>query len=304
MELRHLRYFVTVVEERSFTRAAQRLLMTQPPLSTAVAQLEKEVGVPLLLRHARGIEPTDAGSHLAREARRLLSELDDAVGGARELGSGRSGRLTIATVAAATWKLLPEVLTAFAHRFPGVDIEVEDAQADDVIERVRHGRASVGIVYCASTDELRTTAAAGLQVARIHQEPLAAVLPRDHPAARGGVVDLRELGGDRWVVAAAQSSFGGLDLLVYQAWEGAGISPAWQRTSATAALTLVSAASFVTLLPWQAASTAGDGVHVAPTLQRVPPLEAAAVWQGPTPSPGVRMFLTELRATRWASPTG
>lgn len=297
MELRHLRYFVSVVEEGSFTRAAERLHMTQPPLSTAVAQLEKEVGVPLLLRHARGIEPTEAGTHLARETRRLLGELDDAVADARELGRGRSGRLMIATVAAATWELLPPVLTSFAQRFPGVDLEVEDAQADDVIERVRHGKAAVGIVYCASTDELRTTAGAGLQVARIHEEPLAAVIPRNHPAARGEEVDLRELGGDRWVVAAAQSSFGGLDLLVRQAWEMAGIAPAWQRTSATAAVTLVASAAFVTMLPWQAASRATDGVHVAPTLQQVPPLEAAAVWQGPASSPQLRTFLAELGAT-------
>ncbi|MCK6211615.1 LysR family transcriptional regulator [Georgenia sp. EYE_87] len=299
MELRQLQYFVTVVDERSVSQAAVRLHMTQPPLSTSMRQLEKEIGVPLLRRHARGVEPTDAGLFLAEEARRLLRHLDDVQVRARAVGAGRLGRLGIATVTAGSWHLLPSILRAFHRRAPDVDLDVEDVLPDEVVERVRDRRAGVGLVYCADTQTLARSAAAGLETAVARREPLVAVVPRDHPAASASVIDLRDLADEPWIVPSARASFAGLPEILRRAWQEAGVAPRHQRSSATptTALALVVGGQGVTVLPSSVNAVAGPEVRVAPLQQPVPPLEAAVVWPAGAPSPVLSAFLAAALAT-------
>jgi DNA-binding transcriptional LysR family regulator len=299
MELRQLQYFVTVVEERSVSRAAVRLNMTQPPLSTSVRLLEKEIGVDLLRRHARGVEPTDAGLYLADEARQLLRRLEEVTVRARAVGAGRTGRLAIATVTAASWHLLPSILRTFHQRAPEVELDVVDSAPDDVVERVRDGRAGVGLVYCADTQTLARSAAAGLQTAVARREALVAVVPREHPAGVASVVDLQALADAPWIVPSTRATFPGLEDLLRQAWRQAGISPRSQRSSATpaTALALVAAGQGVTVLPSSVNAVAGPEVRVAPLHHPVAPLEAVVVWRSETPSPVLAAFLAAALAT-------
>ena len=95
MELRHLRYFVAVAEELNFTRAAEKLGINQPPLSTQIRQLEKELGTPLFRRLPRGVELTDAGKLLLEQARIILKQVDDAAVGVRRRARGETGRIII-----------------------------------------------------------------------------------------------------------------------------------------------------------------------------------------------------------------
>ncbi|WP_164737172.1 LysR family transcriptional regulator [Georgenia sp. SYP-B2076] len=299
MELRQLQYFVTVVEERSVSRAAVRLSMTQPPLSTSIRLLEKEVGVSLLRRHARGVEPTEAGAYLADEARRLLRHLDDVGTRTRALGTGSVGRLAIATVTPGAWSLLPSILRTFHQRAPDVELDVVDTAPDDVLERVRDARAGVGLVYCADTQTLARSAAAGLQTAVARREPLVAVVPRDHPAGSASVIDLRDVVDEPWIVPATNATFPGLQDLLRQAWQQAGVSPRRQQSTATlaTALALVVAGQGVTVLPSSVNAVAGPEVRVAPLHQPVTPLEAAVVWRGETPSPVLAAFLAAALST-------
>ncbi|MFC7405626.1 LysR family transcriptional regulator [Georgenia alba] len=299
MELRQLQYFVTVVEERSLSRAAGRLHMTQPPLSTAVRQLEKEIGVPLLRRHPRGVEPTDAGTFLADEARRLLRTVDDVASRTHAVGTGQVGRLAVAAVPTATWHLLPSVLAAFHRRAPGVDLDVVDAMPDDILQRVRDGRAGAGLVYTADTQTLARSAAAGLQTAVARREPLVAVVPRGHPAASSPVIDLRDLTGEPWIVPSGYATVAGLADLLRQAWRQAGIDPPNQRSTATptAALSLVAGGHGVTLLPSSVHAVAGPEVSTAPLRQPVAPLEAAVIWRREQPAPVLAAFLSAALAT-------
>lgn len=299
MELRQLQYFVTVVEERSVSRAAVRLHMTQPPLSTSVGRLEAEVGTPLLRRHARGVEPTDAGAYLADEARRLLRQLDDVAARTREVGSGRRGRVVVATVSPTTWQLLPTVLKAFHRRAPDVELDVVDTLPDEAVQRVREGRAGVALLYCADTATLGRSAAAGLQTAVIRREPLVVAVPRGHPAWGAGVIDLRDVAASPWIVPATRASFAGLPDLLRQGWQRAGISPRDQRSTATlaTALALVAAGQGVTVLPSSASAVAGPDVHLAPLRQPVDPLEAALVWERDAASPVLAGFLAAALST-------
>src|ERR671936_1449943 len=126
MDLRQLRYFVVVAEERSVTRAAARLHLTQPPLSAQLARLEHELGTPLLVRHRRGVDLTEAGRHLLDHARRLLAGVDAAADSVRRLGEGRAGRLSVAFVPAAAPTVLAPLLRRYHRDRPDVALELHE----------------------------------------------------------------------------------------------------------------------------------------------------------------------------------
>ena len=121
MDLRQLRYFVAVAEERHFGRAAARLHMAQPPLSQAIRQLEGELGVTLLHRTTRRVDLTDAGAAYLERARAILAEVDEAAQHARRIAAGAVGHLTIGCVGSATYSLLPALSRHLSAELPGID---------------------------------------------------------------------------------------------------------------------------------------------------------------------------------------
>src|SRR4051812_7267318 len=143
MELRHLRYFVAVAEERSFTRAAERLWIAQPGLSTQIRRLEAELGVVLFERHTRGVDLTDAGELFLERARTVLAAADAArsVGADMEAGLVGSVRLGIATETG--WHLTPELLEVFGRDRPGVEVTTVQSYSGTLLRDLRDGRLDV-----------------------------------------------------------------------------------------------------------------------------------------------------------------
>src|SRR5690606_4486302 len=121
MELRHLRYYVAVAEERHFGRAAERLHMAQPPLSQQIRQLESELGLTLLTRTTRRVDLTPAGVAYLDRAREILAAVDDAGAEANRIASGRSGRLAVGCVGSATCSLLPDLARRLRAELPDVE---------------------------------------------------------------------------------------------------------------------------------------------------------------------------------------
>ena len=124
MELRHLRYFRAVAEELHFGRAAERLLIAQPPLSQQIRQLERELGVTLLTRSTRSVELTPAGRVFLDRTVKILAAVDDASEQARRIADGMEGRLVIGCVGSATYSLLPLLVRALRKTLPAVDLSV------------------------------------------------------------------------------------------------------------------------------------------------------------------------------------
>ena len=121
MELRHLRYFQAVAEEKHFGRAADRLHMAQPPLSQQIRQLEDELGVTLLQRTTRRVDLTPAGEAYLVRVRAILQAVDAAGDEAVRIDHGLEGRLVIGCVGSATYSLLPALARALREQLPGVD---------------------------------------------------------------------------------------------------------------------------------------------------------------------------------------
>ena len=199
MDLRSLYYFVTVAEERNITRAAERLNMSQPPLSAQIKGLEEELGIQLFIRGKRQLTITDAGVLLLRRAKQIL-EL--AAQTQHELKSmeGLSGNLNISLVEGRAPYLLARWIAGFRAEFPKVTVHLWNGSGDDVLERLNRGLADLALVAAPYNAELME----GITVGR---EPWVAILSRQHPLAQeeGDFLPLRKLVGQPLFIPSRQS---------------------------------------------------------------------------------------------------
>ncbi|MGD9958384.1 LysR family transcriptional regulator [Nocardioides sp.] len=177
MELRHLRYFVAVAEERHFGRAATRLHMAQPPLSQQIKALEVELGVPLLRRTTRRVELTDAGETYLERARVILDAVEEAGREAQSIAAGMTGRLVIGCVGSATYSLLPRLARGLAQELPGIDFSFEgEMLVPDQVRAVSEGRMDIALLRPPVHDPT-------LRVDILRHDRLVVALADDHPLA-------------------------------------------------------------------------------------------------------------------------
>ena len=192
LETRELRYFLAVAEELHFGRAAQRLGMAQPPLSRAVQQLERRLGVRLLERDRRGVALTDAGEMLLHEGRAALDAVTAAArrtsrAGATDGTGARRNRLVLAVKAAASHELLHKLLDAYAAEPGAVEVEVLPSGTCEQGEMLRDGRADVALMHTPFNS------LAGFDSEELLTEGQIAVLPAGHPLAARASLSLAEV---------------------------------------------------------------------------------------------------------------
>lgn len=223
MELRHLRYFVAVAEEMHFGRAAERLGVSQPPLSQQVKDLERELGAELIDRSRRKIRLTHAGRLFLEEARLALSQAEKAARTARRAHRGEVGTLSVGFVGSATYEVLPEALRSFRKRYPNVGLELQTMHGAQQAEAFREGRIQVGFLRPPVDDSLATRT--------LLEETLVAALPADHPLAGARKVSLSELAGEDFVLAPRPAGPAVYDRIVGLCQE-AGFSPSVAQESA------------------------------------------------------------------------
>ena len=173
MDLRQLRYFVAVAEERHFGRAAQRLHMSQPPLSMQIKALERELGIGLLERTSRRVALTDAGRAFLVRAKAILGAVEEAREVARGAERGLQGRLEVGFISSATLSLLPPSIRLFRERFGGVELELKELTSAQQIDALYEGGIRVGLVRL----PLR---APGIRFEPVLEERLVVALPSGH----------------------------------------------------------------------------------------------------------------------------
>ena len=178
MEIRHLRYFIGVAEEGSLTRAAARLGIQQPPLSQQLKALERELGLSLFRRHARGVEPTEAGLAFLAEARGILAAVESGAERARRVARGEIGALTVGlATSAASHSAAPRMIAAFRERFPRVELSFLEGNAAVLTEAVEEGKADVALIRAP------VARPAGVNFRILLREPVIAALANAHPVA-------------------------------------------------------------------------------------------------------------------------
>jgi DNA-binding transcriptional LysR family regulator len=245
---------VAVAEELHFRRAAQRLHVSQPPLSTQIRKLEAEVGVELLRRNRRGVELTVAGRALLADARLLLEQADRATERARRAARGELGELRIGFVGSAIYAVLPEAVRTFRGERPEVHISLRELPTEEQLEALRRDQLDVGFVRApAAPDDLR--------MERVLREPVVAALPADHPLAGEPAVALRELAGESFVLFPRAQARGFHDeLMVRLRREGGAARVAQEAPEMQTIIGLVAAGVGVSLVPASTRMLARDGV--------------------------------------------
>lgn len=189
MELRHLRYFVAVAEERHFGRAAARLHMAQPPLSQQIRALEAELGVQLLHRTTRKVELTPAGTAYLARAHVVLAEVDAAAHEARQVAAGMVGRLVVGCVGSATYSLLPRLARGLARELPGVEFGFRgEMLVPEQVRALRSGDIDIALLRPPVDDP-------SLLTSTLRYDRLVVALPEDHPLAARRRVRIADLAG-------------------------------------------------------------------------------------------------------------
>ena len=194
IDLRQLRQFIAVAEELHFHRAAERLNMSQPPLTATVRRLEEEIGAELLERGNRVIRLTPAGAALLAHARVTVEQADLAVAAARDAADGRVGILRLTYVGSAMYGRLAKTVRAFRRSFPDVRLDLKEATTAAQVTALREGASDIAVILPPLPDE------AGLDMVPFDEDRFAIALPAAHRLAGKADVTLSDLAEEPFVM--------------------------------------------------------------------------------------------------------
>lgn len=199
MELRHLRYFITVAEELNFSKAALKLYTAQPSLSQQIKDLEEDVGVRLLNRTKRKVELTEEGAVFLEQARLTLAQADKAVAMARQVSKSKQQLLRIGFVPVAEMKIFPYVLPNLRVQNPDLKIELMSLNNNDQMRRLKKGELDISFTRNNfQSDEIESKF--------VLREPLIFILPKEHPLAKYERIPVRALDGVDFIIPAEEES--------------------------------------------------------------------------------------------------
>jgi DNA-binding transcriptional LysR family regulator len=218
IELRQFKQFIAVAEELSFRRAAERLHMAQPPLTTTIKRIEDEIGTTLIERTNRIARLTEAGRVFLDEARRTVSQAERAILAARRAGAGLTGTLRITFVASAAREILPSILLRFREHYPEVKLELREAMTAEQVAALLNDESDLGFVI----PPLREAGSLNLEV--VVRNRLVAAVPDGHPLAKSARIALSDLAQESWISFTARQG-PGLYELIQSACRKAGFSP-------------------------------------------------------------------------------
>ncbi len=288
IELRHLRYFTAVAEELHFGRAAARLSLSGPSLSTQVQALEILVGAKLFERHSRRVALTDAGRVLLEASGRLFRDVEAAVNATKQASAGQTGELRLGFGPTLMLSTLAQAVRAFRLKHPSVHVELRELATSEQIAALLRGDLDLGFVRGAEADPR-------LHVEPFAREPLLIALNRDHVLARTRHVPVSALAREPWVLfprAIAPL----LHEVVMRLCRKAGFSPSVVQESREVYTTvgLVGAGVGVTIVPATVQRMSWKGVVYKPIARASVQLSMVRA-SGPA-RPVVDAFLTVARS--------
>ncbi len=289
MELRQLKYFVTVAEELNFRRAAERLYMEQPPLSRQIRQLEEELGVELFHRSKRGVTLTEAGGAFLDEARLTLAQAERAAKAARQAIELRSQQLTIGFSICAFNRVLPEIIQTFRQEFPDVKVILTEMTTHLQIQALLDEKIDIGFIHAPIEQP-------DIETITLLREPLVVALPPNHPLAKQEIIDLVSLKNEPFVLCP-QPVKPDLYAQIMQLCQQAGFEPnvVQQASPPEVQLALVESGMGISLVAAGAETRHKIGVVYRPLAETTPILEIAAAWQKGHISPVLQQFLLVVK---------
>ncbi len=286
IDIRQMRYFVVLAETLHFGRAAERLHLSQPPLSRQIAALEKELGVRLLERGSRHARLTQAGRRFLEDARAVLASFDQACRNARRAAAGELGELSFGFMMHAAHTVLPGLARRYMASHPDVRVELREVVPGSLIDAVLAGRFDAGIMF--SPGPIR-----GLQTRPVHREQLCLAVHAGHPLASRALVCARDLRGEPLIAAPAEVAPTLHEAIAGYCRSG-GLEPAI-RLEAQLQQTIVSLVAEglgIALVP-QCLGKLGIADVAFRTLENAPTIEHVIAWRPGNLNPALAPFLAE-----------
>lgn len=290
MELRHLRYFVTVAEELNVSRASARLRISQPAVSRQLRDLEEELGVKLFHRQKSGLKLTTAGQNFLAHARDLLRRSNDALQEMAALRQPAKATLRVGYIAPVLTSILTPVLRDFAQKNPEVEVVLRELAPGEQVKALRDGRIDLALLGNPCPE-----LANEFELVVLQRIPFQSVLPDNHLLAQRKRLALREL-KDETFIGFDEESFPGRNDVICRACQQAGFTPRLRHRvgSLSALLAKVAAGNGVTLAPEQVGQLPHPGTVLVPLKPPVPSVASAAVFRKGEPKPA----LVDLMASR------
>jgi len=292
MELRHLRYFVAVAEEKHFTRAAERLGIGQPPLSQQIQQLERELGARLFRRLSRGVELTEVGEVFLIDARLTLEAAARAGENARRAARGELGALQIGfTVSASFHPFVPKVILGFRKTHPAVTLTLREGNSSELLNLVRDGRLDLAIVRPPARFHEE------LELEALFNEDMLIVLSASHRLSGSAALSLTDIAHEDFVLYARHTGPGVFDAIV-AACQQAGFSPnvTQEAPQMSSTINLVAAGLGVSIVPAAIRSFRAEGVRYIPIRGIAPHAPLSLAYRRFEQAPSILRFLDALRA--------
>lgn len=292
MDVRQLRQFLAVAETLHFGRAAERLGMTQPPLSQSIMTLERELGAALFERTKRSVRLTPFGEQWLPHVKTALGEVDDLGGIARRLRDGQTGVLSLSFVSTADYSVLPDLVRRYAAAYPDVEIRLVEATSDLQVPAVAAGERHAGIIIPPSGRALPEA----LAYRRLVSEPLVAAAPEawlseGRIAVRDGALALDGLAETPLILFPRVVAPAFHDLVTgYFAARGRPARIVQEAIQMQTIISLVSAGLGLALVPASLRNLARAGV-VYLDLAEPPLLETGLAWRRDDTSPTLRNLL-------------
>ena len=273
MELRHLRYFVTVADEANFSRAAVLLRVSQPAISRQIKTLEGEVGAPLFLRGRNSLRLTKAGTTLLGHARELLRQSTQALLDVRSVSGTSDQAIHLGYLVTAQASFLSSALRAFQTRHPTIRVSVYEMNPAAQVTALRAGQLDLALIghHHAST-------LSGLKISVLKTIPLQAIVSDQHPLTQRKRVAVSELSNETFI-GYIEEAFPGRNDLITRVCMEAGFKPRLRACAETlsAVLAMVGAGEGVCLIPADVAKLSHPGVKFLSLRQPVPTIRYAAI---------------------------
>lgn len=285
MELRHLRYFVTLAEELHFGRAAERLHIAQPPLSQQIRQLETELGFELFHRTKRKVELSEAGEVFLIEVQQIFRQLEQAILLGRQVCRGEMGQLVVGFVSSAAYNILPDILQNSRNIIPNINLELHELTTDEQLRWLESGRIDVGFVRPPIDENTYKSKI-------IFQESLAIALPENHRLANQEKVSLQSLTEESFILFPRFLAPGLYDVII-SFCQQVGFSPsvAQEAIQMQTIVSLVAAEIGVAIVPESLKNLQRTGVVYKSFVEETPQVSIAMIWRKDDSSPILQKFL-------------
>ncbi len=273
MELRHLRYFLTLAEELHFGRAAERLHIAQPPLSQQIRQLETELGFELFHRTKRKVELSEAGEVFLVEVQQIFRQLEQAIFLGRQISRGEIGQLVVGFVSSAAYNILPDILQNSRNSIPNINLELHELTTDEQLHWLNLGRIDVGFVRPPVDENTYESKI-------VFQESLIVALPENHPLANQDKVSLSSLMNEPFILFPRFLAPGLYDLII-SFCQQAGFSPkvAQEAIQMQTIVSLVAADIGVAIVPESLQNLQRTGVVYKYFVEETPQVSIAMIWR-------------------------